>query len=411
MQEEKPAPWNIEPLFVGRQPVFNAKKRLQGYELFYRSDEESAGAVFSNPEDATLSVIQASYVSPFLNMKGEKFIMVNFSYEAIVHNAPYALPPQNTIVKITGHTPGGHELEQALAELKKDGYRIAVDGKPGEISRWMDLADIFILDAGVAGEGLQEIDTSDVAVMAKRIEDVETFQKLQEKNISYFQGYFFKRPETLKGANLSTHQIMRLKIFQVLQQEEPDLDELASLLEKEVSLTYRLLRYVNSASFGMLTPIKTIRRALTYVGFKNLRTFLQLCLLRDVTPQSKPSELPFAAALRGRFLELVVFPTKDEWPQPDALFMLGLLSLLDAVFDMPMENVVQDLPIDEDMKKALCREESFYLPWLYLAIAFEKGDWENVDALVSQLGLHPRKVAMSYSWAMGWARDFFEYSL
>lgn len=407
--------WEYESIYVGRQPVFDSELKVQGYELFYRSDAQNPAAIFEDGEEATLNVIQSAYLAPFADIKGKNFLMVNFSFQALENQSPFALPPDTTIIKLSGHADKNPRRIKALKDLKDKGYRLALDGGVMECARWKDYMDICIIDALIPDlkkimKRADKIHQADLTLMAKKVEEQEHFKLLKEAGCDLFQGFFFQKPETVKGTNLSTHQIMRLKILQVLQQMDPDLNKLAELLEKEVSLAYRILRYVNSAHFSTPVEIKSIRHALAYIGINNLKTLLELFLIKSMSPQKKPSELPFTSALRGRFLEITAREHPEFSKHADTLFLLGLLSLLHAIFDMPMEKVLESLPLEQNIKDALCGRPCPYLPWLELAVAFEEADWEKVDIRVESLGLNPARVAVNYSHSLAWTRDFFEFN-
>ncbi|WP_052507385.1 EAL and HDOD domain-containing protein [Desulfonatronovibrio magnus] len=412
LESQSRSHWEYDSIYVGRQPVFDAGLKLNGYELFYRSDSKAPTALFQDAEQATLNVIQSAYVAPFIDIKDNNFIMVNFSFQALETRAPYALPPGNTVIKLSGHADKSPTRIKYLQNLKDEGYTLALDGGIMECARWKDYMDICIVDAldphvRQIMNRADRIRQAGLTLMAKRVEDQDNFHILKNAGFSLFQGFFFQKPETVKGTNLSTHQIMRLKILQVLQQMDPDLNKLAELLEKEVSLAYRILRYVNSAHFSTPVKIKSIRHALSYIGINQLKTLLEVFLIRGMTPSSKPSELPFTSALRGRFLELASRTRPDLARESDSFFLLGLLSLLDAIFDMPMHKVLESLPLDEDIRKALCQEPSPYLPWLQLAIGFEEAHWSKVDKLVEKLSLDPIATAKNYSKGLMWTKDFF----
>lgn len=411
----KNTPWEYESIYVGRQPVFDSALKVNGYELFYRSDAKTPTALFEDGEEATLKVIQSTYVAPFWDIRGKNFLMINFSFHALENRSPLALPPGSTIIKLSGHADRNPERINTLKNLKDQGYRLALDGGVMECARWKDFMDICIVDAldpqlknimNRAGK----IHKAGLTLMAKRVEEQEHFNSLKDAGFNLFQGFFFQKPETVRGTNLSTHQVMRLKILQLLQKPDPDLNKLTDLLEKEVSLAYRILRYVNSAHFSTPVKIRSIRHALTYIGINNLKTLLELFLIKSLSPQKKPSELPFTSALRGRFLETTAREHPGFKDQADALFLLGLLSLLHAIFDMPMDKVLESLPLEQKIKEALCCRPGPYLPWLELALAFEEADWEKVDSRVESLGLNPARVAVNYSQSLAWTRDFFEFN-
>ncbi|MGM0646628.1 MAG: EAL and HDOD domain-containing protein [Thermodesulfobacteriota bacterium] len=407
--------WHTPHTYLGRQPIFDASTRVKGHELLYRADKDAPSALFENGEDATLSVIQESYATPFVETAADTFIMINFTMPAILNNAPYALPPYKTVLKIAYSRPPTPAQHKALQNLRREGYYLAVDRQTADCTQLGSDMDICIVDGleGATPETLQQIrklQDAGVTVMAKRIEHQAVFAALQAEGVELFQGFFFQKPETIQGTQLASNQVLRLKILQLLHQEDPDLDQLATVVEQEVSLTYRVLRYVNSVHCSPLIQINSIRHALTYMGSNQLRHLLQLFLLRDLTPQGKTSALPFYSALRAKFFETLAKQNAYA-PHAEHLFLLGLLSLLEAIFDQPMSAVLAHLPLNPEVKAALEGKTNHYTPWLELIQAYEQAHWEQVDRYVERLELSPAEVAVTYAQTMQWTRDFFEFAV
>lgn len=415
-QEASPAGSMPDALFFARQPVFDPGLNVHGYEFFYRSDDQASTATFEDEDEATRKVIQSALVTPFVNVGKDAFLIVNFSFQSLDNHSALALPPGNTIIKLSGSAEMNPGRVKTLQALKNEGYKLAMDGSMMDCASWKDYMDICIIDAldpqiKEIMKRSQAIKNAGLTLMAKRVEEQKQFNILKDSGFALFQGFFFQKPDQVKMKNISTHSVLRLKILQLLQKEEPELDKIADLLEKEVSLAYRILKFVNSAYFSTPVKINSVRHALSYIGLNNLKNLLELFLVKSITPENKPSELPFTSAHRGRFMQTLARDMPEYAKKADSLFLLGLLSLLDAIFDMPMENVLESLPLEDDIADALCRRNSPYLPWLRLAAAFEEAKWNDVDKYVSELGLSQADVARNYSLSLSWTRDFFNFDV
>lgn len=414
VRDDLNANWGPLPFFVGRQPIFDRSQNIWGYQLFHRATAASAAASFEDGGEATLEIIRNITMNPLLDPHGQTKTMIAFTRENVVQRAPFAMPPGKTVAKYLGSRtePAIREL---LQELRASGYPLAWDD---DETAEPDITgiDILVLDAMTVPESrfskaVQAAQAANVLVMAKRVETHAVFEQLKQQGVNLFQGFFFQKPETLHGPRLTSHHALRFKLLAVLNEDPPNPEKLADILEKDVTLSYRLLRYANSARFSPATKITSIRRALSFIGLKHVRHMLEVILVKETTLPGKTQELPFSAALRGKFLQSVASSRPPEHVTPESLFLLGLLSLLEALLDLPMPDILRNLPLEDDFKNGLCRQAgSPYLPWLRLADAFDRSNWDEADACISELGLDPIRVASSYAEAADWTRTFFQHA-
>ncbi|WP_031385724.1 EAL and HDOD domain-containing protein [Desulfonatronum thiodismutans] len=415
MRIDLKANWGPLPFFVGRQPIFDQSRNIWGYQFFHRATAASVAASFEDGSEATLEIIRNIAMNPLLDPHGQTKNMIAFTRENVVRSAPFAMPPGKTVVKYLGPRaePSIHER---LQELREAGYPLAWEDDAEAAVPVVSGIDILILDAMTAPEhrisdAILAAQAANVLVMAKRVETHAVFEQLKHHGVNLFQGFFFQKPETLHGPRLTSHHALRFKLLAILNEDQPNPDKLADVLEKDVALSYRLLRYVNSARFSPVTKITSIRRALSFIGLKHVRHMLEVILVKETTLPGKPHELPFSAALRGKFLQSAASGSPLENVTSESLFLLGLLSLLEALLDLPMPDILRNLPLEEDFKAGLCRQEgSPYLPWMKLADAFERSDWDVADACINELGLDPLRVASSYAEAADWTQTFFQHA-
>ena len=415
MRTDLKANWGPLPFFVGRQPIFDQSQNIWGYQFFHRATAASVAASFEDGSEATLEIIRNIAMNPLLDPHGQTKNIISFTRENVVRSAPFAMPPGKTVVKYLGPRaePSIHER---LQELREAGYPLAWEDDAEIAVPDVSGLDILILDAMTApehriSEAILAAQAENVLVMAKRVETHAVFEQLKRHGVNLFQGFFFQKPETLHGPRLTSHHALRFKLLAILNEDQPNPDKLADVLEKDVALSYRLLRYVNSARFSPVTKITSIRRALSFIGLKHVRHMLEVILVKETTLPGKSNELPFSAALRGKFLQSAASGRPLENVTSESLFLLGLLSLLEALLDLPMPEILRNLPLEEDFKAGLCRQEgSPYLPWMKLADAFERSDWEAADACIHELGLDPLRVASSYAEAADWTQTFFQHA-
>jgi len=402
---------------VARQPVFDKTKRVHGYELLFRGSPEAACALFADDCMATMRVIADAYVCLGPAMARDLKIMINFSRSGILSQLPYALPPGRTVIEFGECFLPDQTLLTAIEKLKADGYLLCLDGfrETGGCEPLLALADIIKVDVldqtpGEVADILDLVGKNGPILLAKRVETAGLFDMARAMGFSWFQGFFFQRPELVPGRKLSSNQQSRLKIFRLIEREDMDVDKLAEIIQADVSISYRLLGLLNSAAFGLPQKVDSIERAIVMLGWQPLRNWLRVVIFTDLAPRGKTRELAFTSVLRGRFMETAAEEHHARVSGP-GLFLLGLFSLLDAMLDMPMREVVSSLPIDEELKEALCGERNASADWLELAGCFETADWALLDIFVDLLGLDPARVAACYHEALNWTNSFFMNSI
>lgn len=406
---------NYVDTFFARQPIFDAEKRVFGYELLYRKSPLEKSANFTDKDVATLSVISTALLTaPEPDQAGKK-ICIHFSRESILSDVPSTLPPPTTVVEIEPQACLQPDFEDALRRVKQQGYTLALNHfLSGQCDRRLvELADIVFVDVLDKDEAalkalLAELAGCNCLLAAKRVEDDASFKLTQKLGFNLFQGFFFEKPVIVPGRKLPTNKITRLNIYRTLEKGDMDLEELTRNIESDVSISFRLLTFINSLAFGLRYKVSSIRHAILMLGWQQIKSWLWLVLLSDVMPSDKTSELPYLSSIRAKFLERASANHNSREVAPDTLFLMGLFSLLEPMLDTPMRELVESLPLDEEVMAALCGERNIYSDWLEVAKCFETGDWVRLDELTRLLHLDPIKVASSYCEALVWAKSLYE---
>ncbi|WP_027177525.1 EAL and HDOD domain-containing protein [Maridesulfovibrio bastinii] len=403
-----------DKIFFARQPILKEDSSIWGYELLFRNSSAATKADITDDYKATLNVAANSCAIPGQPVQPGVKLVINFSHKSILEKIPYALPSQNTVVQISETIPPTPNLLAALQELSNDGYYIAINDyevRPqGEIL--IDYADAVFVDVLTANtESLKRAHKScegkKVQLIAKRVEDSEKYELAKRVGFKLFQGYFFKKPENIGNRRLNSNEIARLKLYRLIENDMPDFDDLAEAIQADVSLTYRLLTLLNSPIFGFSQKIKSVKQAIVLAGWKLLKNWLRVIILTDLTPPQKSSELPLNSAQRAKFLELTARAYNNRNIDPETMFLLGLFSLLEPMFDLPMASVIKYLPLDQEIQSALCGERNIYTDWLDMAILFETAQWDVLERHLGELGFDPLIVSRCYYLSMRWANAFF----
>ncbi|MDC0335316.1 HDOD domain-containing protein [Pseudodesulfovibrio sp.] len=405
-----------ESIYVARQPIFDTHNETWGYMMLFRDSEDAQRAVFADNSEATMNLVANLPLCGGLG-GNEARLLVHFTPEDILRGTPHAVPWANTVAILEEIAETDDALVSTLQDLKNEGYEIAInnfEGKPG-CERLAELADILIVDIEdkgeqdlsiIAGKG-KKLGTP--TMIAKRVGSADDLARAKDAGFTLFHGFFFKHPSTESGRKITSSDATRLKLFEIIEKEEPDFDSLAPAIEADVSISYRLLNFLNSANFSFATTVTSIRQAVVLAGWKPIRNWLRLIILTDMTPSEKSQELSYLSAHRAKLFETAALGGGYE-EESDKLFMLGLFSLLDAMLDTKMESIVNHLPVDDDIKEALGGKSNRYSLWIDLAQAIESSDWDEVGVKAKGLNLLPGTVAVSYQHAFTWADSFFATS-
>jgi len=299
----------------------------------------------------------------------------------------------------------GNELLTAVSVLKRCGYRLALDDfryRPG-VEPLVRLVDVVKLDLLTLGQ--EELERSvallepyGVTLLAKKVDTIADYQVCADVGCDQFQGYFFCQPELVQRRGIAANRLALLRVVAALHDPAVELSDIDQLIAHDVALSFRLLRYINSAFFGLRSEIRSIRQALALLGLQNVRRWATLTVLANV--DGKPSELTTTALIRARFCEQA--GEQLGLPRPGELFTLGMFSVIDALIDAPMEEVLASLPFPADMREALIHHRGEMGLLLEAVIALEAGELERAKTIVSSA---TELYLESLMWAIGAAES------
>jgi len=376
--------------FIARQPIFDRNLRVVSYELLFRGHGYTADALIDNPERATATVVLNTFTELELErIVGTKTAWVNISREFVLDGLVQAIPPHLGGVEISEDELFDEDMVAALRDLKEQGYRLALDdfrGRP-DAEPVLDLFDVIKLNMPVLGrEGVRDqverLRSHPATLLADKLGTQPDHEFCVGLGCDLFQGYFFCRPAMVGTQGISANRLALLQVVAALHDPNVDLKDVEQLIARDVALSFRMLRYVNSAYFGLRGDVRSIGQALALLGLDNVRRWATLSVMASV--DDKPTELTVTALIRARFCELageqLQIATSAE------LFTLGLFSVIDAMMDAPMHDVVESLPLAEDMRDALVMRQGVMGELLDCVTALEAGEYEAPTAFVSTAG-------------------------
>jgi EAL and modified HD-GYP domain-containing signal transduction protein len=363
-------------MLVARQPIFDRQLRVASYELLFR-DDGADRAVIDDEDAATSQVLLGAFTEIGLKeLVGERQAYLNVSSRFVIEGYALPLPKGQIVLELLERAAVTGELLDAIGGLRRDGYTIALDDfvLTEDTRSLLDLADVVKVDVLATPrtdlpEVLRCLRPSGAQLLAEKVETHEDFEFCHELGFDLFQGYFLCKPKIVRGRGISANRLSTLRLVGRLNEPWVEVGELEDLIAHDVGLSYRLLRYINSAFFGLRREITSVRQAVVLLGLDNIRRWATLLALASV--EDKPVELLVTALTRARLCELLAPGFRAD---PGSLFTIGLFSVVDAIMDTPMGEVLESLPFAEDVRAALLRLEGPMGEALACALACERGD-------------------------------------
>ncbi len=393
--------------YVARQAIFDREKQIFAYELLFR-DGKSDCYPDIEPNEATSKLITGSHLALGIEeITNGKIAFINFHSDTLLYRFPTSLNPQNVVIEVVETVELTQQLVKACQHIHKLGYKVALDDHDFD-PKWdvlfphVDIVKVDISDCDVEtiANNIGRLKAQKVKMVAERVETIEQFEQCVDLGFDYFQGYFFARPETLKHKNIPSSKMTLIELMKASADKEFVFEDISHIIERDVSLSYMLFRFINNPVMNKRNEITSLSHALTYMGEIEIKKFIALVALANLS-DTKPPELVHMSLVRAKFCELLSLAKKDPSNPPKG-FLVGLFSLLDALLDQKMESLMEKLPLSEDLKLALCGQQNQLCEYLSLARAFEHGNWASVKRLGAKLELDQRMLHSFYNEALKW---------
>lgn len=375
-------PNHIKTTFIGRQPIYDRELNVYAYELLYRDNALNA-ANFTDGDLATSQLIVNTFMEIGLErLVGSRPAFLNITYDFFSGEWPLPMSNEQVVFELFETIEVDKTLLEGIRGLVDRGYRIALDGfvPAPERTPLLTLADFVKLDVRAAdpaqlAAAVNELRDYDLRLIAEKIETHDEYATCRELGFDYFQGYYFSYPDVVHARTPSANRAVVINLIAKLREPTTDARELERLIAHDVVLSYRLLRYINCATFGLRREINSIQQAVMLLGLDAVRDWATLILASQLA-DNKPRELTTTALVRARMCALlsVVSPRIDS----GQAFTTGLFSLLDALLDTPMEELLDQLPLATPIKLALLNGEGELGALVQTVVHFERGEWDSV---------------------------------
>lgn len=397
--------------YIGRQPVVDNRRNIIGYELLYRHNAKASVALISNEFEACASIVANTLTDMGTGqLLGDGLAFVNITPNLLDSELLELLPRERTVLELGVSERDSADLPCHLRRLSGKGFGIALeDVLPSrhnlpllEAADYIKL-DVQRFDARTLAKAISHYRHYPLKLVAKKVETMKEYLACAELGFDYFQGYHFAKPKTLSAKVINPTQAIVLDLLNKVR-ANAELAELENSFKQNMALAFKLLRYLNSAGFGMNAKVRSIGHALTILGYRQIYRWLTLLLITANQDSAAPALIQ-TAMTRGRFMEMLG-RNYLEGGEYDNLFIVGVFSLLDAILEMPMARVLENLNLPENIAEALQQRKGVYAPFLKLVEASECLDWDMIDHISHSLLLSPEKVNRVHLEALAWAEQF-----
>ncbi len=396
------------PFYAARQPILDQQKNLVGYELLFRTSLEN---IFPKVDEdkATSKMLDGLCFDMGLDKIAEgKTAFINFTKQSILQNLPVLLPKDLITIEVLETVQPSQEILDKFKLFHKHGYTLALDDfvHSPDWEPFYKYCHVIKVDCvEISDSQLHEITEvikhhPHIKLLAEKVEDITTFERFRSLGFSLFQGYFFARPEVIKSASFSASQTSVANLLDEVSRPEVNVSRIIELFESDAALSYRLLKYVKSPIFYRRKEIESIRQAVIMLGNEELNRFVTL-LFAATFAEGKPSELIRMCLQRAKFCELLSACLNDL--NASSSFLLGMMSLIDAMLDADIATVVDGLPLSDDIKIALVNKRGTAATVLQICKGLEVGNFRETQALCKTISVSMADVCSMHLDAIGWA--------
>ncbi|OAN17098.1 histidine kinase [Photobacterium jeanii] len=397
--------------YVARQPIFNRQQRTVGYELLFRDGEHNAFPVI-DPDKATSRLLVENYMAVGSNpaISGQR-TFINFPQQSLIDMLPLLLPKGDVVIEVLETCEPNDELFAAIKLLHQRGYVVALDDfeMSPAWARFLPYVRIIKLDLMKLGvekacEFVAEYRSHRrLKFLAEKVETQADYDATLAAGFHFFQGYFFCKPELVKNRQVEPEKVSTMRLLQEICRDPVDFKRIEQIITSDVSLSYLLMRYVNAAANRTVEPISSFRQALVYLGEDKVRLFVGVVATAHAA-LDKPRELYLMSLQRARMCESLAVGS-GLTGQSHQAFLVGMFSLLDALLDTSLDQLVKVLPLQKDVEAALLHHKGHLGHTLALLEAYDKANWHQVSEYCQQLGIGEAMVTRSYQQASQWSTN------
>ncbi|MFF2755293.1 EAL and HDOD domain-containing protein [Psychrobacillus sp. NPDC058041] len=407
-------------IFVARQPIFTKNERIFGYELLYRDGQSDSFPILDG-DTATLDVLVNSFLTIGINeLAGEKLCFINFTENLLEEEVFAKFPADRIIVEILEDIPITVSLLQKIRKIKSLGFLIALDDfvLQKNVTLYDELFSIvnfikvdFLSSTTKEREAIERIvkaNYPNVVLLAEKVETRAEFYEAKEAGYTLFQGYFFAKPEIIKGTEIPTNMAQYFRIINLLRDKSASIEEIADEIERDVSLSFKVLKMINSPAVRTKSKVRSIKQGVLMLGLEELNHWLYVLMLRETRINHSGDGLALieASLFRAKFCDLLA--RRKLLPNASEYFIIGMFSLIDALLHRSMNQLLKELPLSDEVAETLVGTATEMTPYLELTIACDEVRWNDIVAGADLLGIEHAIINDFYLEARRWAAEIIK---
>ena len=405
-------------IYVARQPIFTLKQEVCAYELLYRSSNQNRFSHIDGNQ-ATTDVINSFLEIGVDELSEGKPCFINFTEQLLEYAIPTYFQPNMIVVEVLETVKPTDKIIEICRKLKEQGYKIALDdfemkceGK--NFNELLKLADIIKVDIRQTSRSeqlnlLTSLKSFNLEFLAEKVETRDEYEQCLKDGYQYFQGYFFSKPIIHSTSDMPVVNHNLLIILKELSQFEPNINRITEIIEADLSLSYKLLKLINSPIIGRVYKIKSIKQAIVLLGLKELRKWIFLLSFRETVKKNNqvPDEAVKMCFTRAKASELIAL-NMGKGSESSSYFLVGMFSLIDTLMKQPIEKIMNQLPLEQDIKETILGHQTLYSDVYHLVVGMERAGWDEIDRLTEILGMEKQKLFQLYKEAMKWTKEVME---
>ena len=395
-------------IFLARQAIYDLNYECVAYELLYRSSSENKFSFDVGEDEATMKLISNSITMGFNELTDDKIAFINFSNHLLFKEYPSILPNEKTVIEILETVEASKEITDSLLRLRKKGYKFALDDVVDSTEFWAfgNLIDIYKIDFRATNKKIRkklalEIKSfnESAVLLAEKIETEEELIEAKEIGCTFFQGYYFSKPIMIKGKDIPIRNTTCFIILAELLAKDFNIDRIEAIIKSDLSISYKIMKMLNSAQFGFVQKITSIRHAIMLIGKEELSKWLTIIAMSEME-SGNDEEITKTLIIRARFCELIA--KKIGFDKSPQCFLVGLFSNLDEYMQRDMRDIVEEIPVEEEVRDALIGKENKLYIILKLVQAYEQVDNYDILKYSLELDIEKGELVKLYMESINW---------
>jgi len=398
---------------VARQPIFNKDQSVYGYELLYRDFSGEHTNSFDGNSATSQVLINSFSTIGIESITQNKKAFINFTKQLLIKEIPTIFDKEIIVIELLENIKVTQQLINVCKKLKESGYILALDDFVFDESylSLLEIIDIIKVDFLYSNKSqrakIEKIAKEyNITLLAEKVETREEFMRAQNLEYSYFQGFFFKKPEIFEENEIPVYPNNYLMALEELNKDVPDIEKVAEIIKKDMSLSYKLLKLINSAAFGLRCEVQSIKQALVILGIEEMKKWINLIVIKKIS-EDEPKEIMRSSLIRAKTAEKLGNKLSEK-VNISELFMMGLFSLLDTLMHRGLDTLMEELPISTKVKDAIVGKKGLYRDVLQLIVSYEEGRWNMVDLYCRKLKLGKEFITNSFVSSIKWSEKIIQ---